>query len=60
MLTGYDTPEAVCGELMEENRKLSAENKSLKEKIKILQQIIKVLKGKVKKRANVGISPYKN
>lgn len=25
MLYGYDSPEAICGELMEENRKLTAE-----------------------------------
>ena len=60
MLSGYDTSEAICGELSEENRKLKAENKSLKEKIKALEELIKVLKGKVKKRADVGISPYKN
>ena len=58
MLTGYDTEEAICGELSEENRKLKAENKSLKEKIKALEELIKVLKKK--KRADVGISPYKN
>ncbi len=48
MLTGYDTDEAICGELIEENRRLEAENKSLKEKIKVLESIIKVLKGKKK------------
>ena len=58
MLTGYDTEEAICGELMKENRKLATENKSLKEKIKVLEELIKVLKKK--KRADVGISPYKN
>ena len=49
MLTGYDTEEAICGELMEENRKLCKENAKLKEEIKMLKGIIKVLKRKLTK-----------
>lgn len=56
-LYGYDTEEAVCGELSEENRKLCKENAKLKEEIKMLKWIIKVLKRK--KKADVGISTYK-
>ena len=49
MLSGYDTEEAICGELTEENRKLIAENKRLKEEVKLLKGIIKVLKRKLTK-----------
>ena len=48
-LTGYDTDEAICGELSEENRKLCKENAKLKEEIKMLKGIIKVLKRKLTK-----------
>lgn len=48
-LYGYDTEEAVCGELSEENRKLFKENAKLKEEIKMLKGIIKVLKRKLTK-----------
>ena len=33
MLYGYDSPEAVCAELMEENRKLKAEIEMLREEL---------------------------
>ena len=45
-LYGYDTEEAICGELSEENRKLCKENERLKEEVKLLKGIIKVLKRK--------------
>ena len=49
MLSGYDTSEAICGELSEANRKLCKENERLKEEVKLLKGIIKVLKRKLTK-----------
>ena len=41
MLYGYDTAEAVCGELIEENNRLREENERLK---KALEEIIRRMK----------------
>lgn len=41
MLYGYDTPEAICGELSEENRRLREEIKRLKGVIEAIEELIR-------------------
>ena len=41
MLNGYDTDEAICGELVEENRRLSEENKRLRAIVEALEELVK-------------------
>ena len=49
MLHGYDSTEAICGELMEENRKLKEEIEALKGK-SFLKGFIEIIDRNVKKR----------
>ena len=51
MLYGYDTTEAICGELMEENRKLKAEMEIMLRPFELQVEVSKRIEQKIRAEA---------